>query len=67
MTRIYDALTYRYPRTLQEAFRCDAIAAVAIERARPSLAQRIYDGFCVGLGVGVVLVGLLSFFDVLVP
>ena len=55
MTR--DSLTYRFPRTLVQAFGTDARSAVAIERHRPSLGQRVADFMraCLWAGVFVAM------------
>lgn len=56
MTR--DHLTYRFPRTLVQAFGTDARSAVAIERHRRPLQQRVSTFMkAVGMaGVFVVMV-----------
>lgn len=60
MTR--DSLTYRYARTTLDAFGCDARSAVAIERHRRPLADRvaafIKASLMAGLFVVMVLHGL---------
>lgn len=38
-----DALTYRFPRTLVQAFGCDAHSAVAITRHKRPLSERVAD------------------------
>lgn len=37
-----DPLTYRYKRSLAEAFPCDATQAVAIHKYKPPLARRFF-------------------------
>lgn len=59
MTR--DTLTYRYARTTLDAFGCDARSAVAIERHKRPLADRVADWMlaCVIAG-GIVALCLHS-------
>lgn len=59
MTR--DTLTYRFPRTLVQAFGTDARSAVAIERHKRPLADRVADWMlaCVIAG-GIVALCLHS-------
>lgn len=52
-----DMLTYRHPRTLVQAFGCDAKSAVAITRYRRPLGERVADY----LTVVVIAAGLLAF------
>lgn len=52
-----DSLTYRYKRTLLEAFGCDASSAVAITRHRRPLAYLVADY----LAAVVIAAGLLAF------
>lgn len=60
MTR--DSLTYRFPRTLVQAFGTDARSAVAIERHRRPLSARVADfmkaATMAGVFVAMCLYGL---------
>lgn len=59
MTR--DTLTYRFPRTLVQAFGTDAQSAVAIERHKRPLADRVADWMlAVLIAVGIVAITLHS-------
>lgn len=61
-----DHLTYRYPRTMNEAFPCDARSAHAIERTRRPSGERVVDTIG-GVVIGLIFTGLfLAYFDVLV-
>lgn len=57
MTR--DALTYRFPRTLVQAFGTDARSAVAIERHRRPLSARVADVLTAVALAAFILGGLL--------
>lgn len=50
-------LTYRYPRTLVDAFGCDARSAQAIHRYKRPLAERVADY----ITAVVIAGGLLAF------
>lgn len=70
MIRHRDPLTYRHPRTLIDAFGCDASSAVAGWHYRQNLAQRLASAFfkfgAFAMMVAAGVVGLLAYFDVLV-
>lgn len=53
-----DALTYRFPRTTEAAFGCDAKSAVAITRHRRPLSYIVADYLAVVL-IAAGLVALL--------
>lgn len=56
-----DMLTYRHPRTLVQAFGTDARSAVAIERHKRPLSERVADYILVVLiAVGIVAICLHS-------
>lgn len=57
MTR--DTLTYRYARTTLDAFGCDARSAVAIERHKRPLQQRVADWMTACAVAGLIVVGML--------
>lgn len=55
---MFDPITYRYKRTLAEAFPCDAASAIACTKHRPALYKRIVWAICdygtvlaIGLGL----------------
>ena len=57
MTR--DTLTYRFPRTLVQAFGTDARSAVAIERHRRPLSARVADWMTAAALAAFILGGML--------
>lgn len=60
-----DPLTYHYPRTIVQAFGCDAASAQAIYRYKRPLSMLV-AGFIIRLVVaGCIAIGLLAYFGIL--
>ena len=60
-----DPLTYRHPRTLVQAFGCDASTAVAIHRYKRPLSALVAGSIIRLTLAGCIVIGLLGYFGIL--